>query len=162
MGYRVAVAGASGYAGGELLRLLSTHPEMDVVAATAQENAGERVSQLHPALPTLGHLKLAPTTAEALGAADLVFLALPHGASGPIAVQLPPGVTVVDLGADHRLTDPVAYAQYYGGPHHEAWTYGLPELPGQHDLIAASGRVANTGCYAVATILALVPLLKAR
>ena len=160
MGYRVAVAGASGYAGGEVLRLLAQHPDLDVVAATAQDNAGQRLAAVHPAVRSLGHLTLGPTTPEALGAADLVFLALPHGASGPIAADLPPGVKVVDLGADHRLTDPAAHGKYYGGRYHEAWTYGLPELPGQRDLIAASERVANTGCYAVATILALVPLIK--
>ncbi len=159
MGCRVAVAGASGYAGGELLRLLSAHPDVDVVAATAHGNAGERLSDVHPGLRSLASLKLGPTTADAVGGADLVFLALPHGQSGPFAARLPDSTKVVDLGSDHRLTDPGAHAHYYGGDYYGAWTYGLPELPGQRELIAESDRVANTGCYAVATILALAPLI---
>jgi N-acetyl-gamma-glutamyl-phosphate reductase len=159
VGCRVAVAGASGYAGGELLRLLSAHPDVDVVAATAHGNAGERVGDVHPGLRSLASLKLSSTTADAVGGADLVFLALPHGQSGPFATRLPDSTKVVDLGGDHRLTDVDAYARYYGGQHFGAWTYGLPELPGQRELIAESERVANTGCYAVATILALAPLI---
>jgi N-acetyl-gamma-glutamyl-phosphate reductase len=159
MGYRVAVGGASGYAGGELLRLLAAHPDLDVVAATAHGSAGQRLNTVHPALRSLADLALTETSPEAFGAADLVFLALPPGASGPIAEQLPSSVKVVDLGADHRLADPAAYARYYPGPHHGPWPYGLPELPGQRAIIAGSDRVANTGCYAVATILALAPLI---
>ena len=98
---------------------------------------------------------------QAIADADLVFLALPHGASGAFAPQLPPGVKIVDLGADHRLTDAAAYERYYGGAHAGAWTYGLPELPGQRTRIADSARVANTGCYAVAIALALAPLIAA-
>jgi N-acetyl-gamma-glutamyl-phosphate reductase len=161
MGYRVAVAGASGYAGGELLRLLSAHPDLDVVAATAHANAGQRVDTVHPHLRSLAGLTFGDTTPDALSSADLVFLALPHGASGLFAAQLPEHQRVVDLGADHRLADPAAYERYYGGTHPGTWTYGLPELPGARQVIAASGRVANTGCYAVATVLALAPLIAA-
>jgi N-acetyl-gamma-glutamyl-phosphate reductase len=158
---RVAVAGASGYAGGELLRLLAGHPHLEVVAATAHENAGERVGDVHPGVRSLADLTLGSTSPDALAEAELVFLALPHGLSGVFARTLPESVKVVDLGADHRLTDADAYRKYYGGTHPGAWTYGLPELPGQRARIAASTRVASTGCYAVATILALAPLVAA-
>ncbi|MCW6007758.1 N-acetyl-gamma-glutamyl-phosphate reductase [Micromonospora sp. CPCC 205371] len=160
MGIRVAVAGASGYAGGELLRLIAGHPELDLVAATAHSQAGVPLSAVHPQLTGLD-LTLSATDPAALADADLVFLALPHGQSAALAAQLPAGVKVVDLGADHRLTDADAWVRYYGGEHAGAWTYGLPELPGQRGAIAIASRVAATGCYAVATILALAPLIAA-
>ena len=159
MGYRVAVAGASGYAGGELLRLLAAHPEFDVVAASAASNAGRPVGSVHPNLRSLAHLTFCAP--DALGDSDLIFLALPHGESGAFAATLPVGARVVDFGADHRLIDADAYVRYYGGTHPGTWTYGLPELPGQRALIAAATKVANTGCYAVATTLALAPLIAA-
>jgi N-acetyl-gamma-glutamyl-phosphate reductase len=159
MGARVAVAGASGYAGGELLRLLAGHPDVEIVAATAHERAGEPLVAVHPHL--MLDLTLRATEPAALSDADLVFLALPHGQSAALAAQLPATTKVVDLGADHRLRDGAAWAEYYGGPHAGAWTYGLPELPGQRDAIKGADRVANTGCYAVATILALAPLIAA-
>jgi N-acetyl-gamma-glutamyl-phosphate reductase len=161
MGYRVAIAGASGYAGGELLRLVSAHPDLDVVAVTAHGNAGQRVGDVHPNLRSVADLIFAETSAETLGNADLVFLALPHGASAELSAQLDPGVKIVDLGSDHRLTDQAAHERYYGGSYHPAWTYGLPELPGQRAAIAGSSRVANTGCHAVAAILAAAPLIAA-
>ncbi|MGN9807239.1 N-acetyl-gamma-glutamyl-phosphate reductase [Micromonospora sp. L32] len=160
MGIRVAVAGASGYAGGELLRLVAGHPELDLVAATAHSRAGQPVSAVHPQLAGLD-LTLTATDPAALADADLVFLALPHGESAALAAALPATVKVVDLGADHRLHDADAWARYYGGRHAGAWTYGLPELPGQRAAIAAATRVASTGCYAVATTLALAPLIAA-
>ncbi|WP_446213918.1 N-acetyl-gamma-glutamyl-phosphate reductase [Micromonospora sp. IBSANI012] len=160
MGIRVAVAGASGYAGGELLRLVAGHPELDLVAATAHSQAGQPVSAVHPQLAGLD-LTLTVTDPAALADADLVFLALPHGESAALAAALPATVKVVDLGADHRLHDADAWARYYGGPNAGAWTYGLPELPGQRAAIAAATRVASTGCYAVATTLALAPLIAA-
>src|SRR5579859_790451 len=161
MGYRVAIAGASGYAGGELLRLVSAHPELEIVAVTAHGNAGQPVAAVHPNLRSVAHLTFADTTADALAGADLVFLALPHGAAAALAAELAPGQRVVDLGSDHRLTDSAAHERYYGGPAAPAWTYGLPELPGQRALIAQSTRVANTGCHAVAAILAIAPLIAA-
>jgi len=160
MGIRVAVAGASGYAGGELLRLIDGHPELDLVAATAHSQAGASLSTVHPHLTGLD-LVLGATGPEALADADLVFLALPHGESAALAAALPGGVKVVDLGADHRLADAVAWVRYYGGAHAGSWTYGLPELSGQRTVIAGASRVAATGCYAVATILALAPLIAA-
>jgi N-acetyl-gamma-glutamyl-phosphate reductase len=158
MGIRVAVAGASGYAGGELLRLLAGHPEFDLVAATAHTQAGTHVTTVHPQLTGLD-LTLSATDAATLSDADLVFLALPHGQSAALAAQLPESVKIVDLGADFRLEDESAWGTYYGGEHAGTWTYGLPELPGQRARIADSTRVANTGCYAATITLALAPLI---
>ncbi|HEX2902332.1 MAG TPA: N-acetyl-gamma-glutamyl-phosphate reductase [Jatrophihabitans sp.] len=161
MGVTVAVAGASGYAGGELLRLLAGHPEFELVAAAAHSHVGRPVTELHPQLASYAHMNFSDTTPEVLRDAELVFLALPHGASAEVAGRLPEHVRVVDLGADFRLNDAAAWQRYYDGPHAGSWTYGLPELPGQRARIAASDRVANTGCYAVAVITALAPLIAA-
>jgi N-acetyl-gamma-glutamyl-phosphate reductase len=149
MGIRVAVAGASGYAGGELLRIIAAHPFLELAVATANSQAGQPLGAVHPHLRRFADVTLAGTDPAQLADADLVFLALPHGESAAVAAQLPASVKVVDLGSDHRL---VADG---------TWVYGLPELPGRRALIAESGRVAATGCYAVATILALAPLIAA-
>jgi N-acetyl-gamma-glutamyl-phosphate reductase len=161
MGYRVAIAGASGYAGGEILRLVSAHPDLEVAVAAAYGQAGQSVGSVHPHLRSLAELSFVQTSAEALADADLVFLALPHGASGPLAAELPPALKIVDLGADHRLLDPAVYETYYKTDHPGAWTYGLPELPGQREKIRSDTRIANTGCYAVSITLALAPLIAA-
>ena len=161
MGRQAAVAGASGYAGGELLRLLLGHPDLDVGPVTAAGNAGQPVTSVHPHLPGLAATTFAATEPAVLAGADVVFLALPHGESGAIAAALPPGLPVVDLGADHRLADPRAWEAYYGGAHAGSWTYGLPELPGTRDEIAGAARVANPGCYPTAVALALAPVLAA-
>jgi N-acetyl-gamma-glutamyl-phosphate reductase len=161
MGVRVAVAGASGYAGGELLRLIAGHPELELAAATAHQRAGAPVTAVHPQLRSLDGLTFAPAGPAPLAAADLVFLALPHGESAALAAALPATTRVVDLGADHRLADPAAWHRWYAGPHAGAWTYGLPELPGQRAAVAAAARVAVPGCYATAVTLALAPLLAA-
>jgi N-acetyl-gamma-glutamyl-phosphate reductase len=164
MGFRVAVAGASGYAGGELLRLIAGHPELELAGAAAGQQAGRTVGALHPglaALAGLAALPLAATDPALLAEADLVFLALPHGESAALAAALPPATRVVDLGADHRLADPESWLRWYGGAHAGSWPYGLPELPGQRERIAAAGRVAGPGCYATAVTLALAPLLAA-
>jgi N-acetyl-gamma-glutamyl-phosphate reductase len=161
MGARVAIAGASGYAGGELLRLVAGHPDLDIAALTAQSNAGQPVGEVHPNLRSVAQLVFAETTPAALAGADIVFLALPHGASSALAAELPASTKIVDLGSDHRLVDEAAHRRYYDGEYHEPWTYGLPELPGQRAAIAGSSRVANTGCHAVAAILAIAPLIAA-
>jgi N-acetyl-gamma-glutamyl-phosphate reductase len=169
MGARVAVAGASGYAGGELLRLLAGHPDLELTAVTADSSAGKTVTDLHPnlaGLPGLARLTLQPhaavlaNTAE-LADCDLVFLALPAGQSAAVAAQLPPSVKIVDLGPDFRLVDPVAWDRHYGGPHPGTWVTGIPELPGARARIAAASLVAAPGCYATAAILALTPLAAA-
>lgn len=161
MGVPVAVAGASGYAGGELLRLLAGHPSLDVQTVAAHSSAGRPVTELHPNLISYAGQRFVETTAANLAGAELVFLALPHGASADLVEQLPADTKVVDLGADFRLADGAAWQRAYGMPHRGTWTYGLPELPGQRAVIAASSRVANTGCYAVAVITALAPLIAA-
>jgi len=159
MGTNVAVVGASGYAGGEVLRLVSAHPDLQITAVTAHGNAGQQVGDVHPHLRSVAGLTFAATTPEAVAGAELVFLALPHGAAADFAAALPQGTKIVDLGSDHRLTDQAAHARYYGGTYTPAWTYGLPELPGQRELIQTADRVANTGCHAVAAILGIAPIV---
>jgi N-acetyl-gamma-glutamyl-phosphate reductase len=156
-----AVAGASGYAGGELLRLLLQHPDLELGPLCAGSSAGQPVTALHPHLPQLAGRVFDDTSADLLGEADVVFLALPHGESGALARQLPAGTTVVDLGADHRLLDAEAWKRWYGGEHAGTWTYGLPELAGARSAISSADRVASPGCYATALALALAPLLAA-
>src|SRR5471032_584086 len=129
VGLSAAVAGASGYAGGELLRLLDAHPDLSVEVVTAASNAGELVTSVHPHLRQFTGRVFEPTDPARLAEADVVFLALPHGQSAAIAKELPDHVLVVDLGADFRLRDPAQWVKYYGGTHAGAWTYGLPELP---------------------------------
>jgi N-acetyl-gamma-glutamyl-phosphate reductase len=164
MGARVAVAGASGYAGGELLRLLSGHPDLELAVATAAGSAGKSVAELHPHLagvPGLAGQLLQPNTPEALADCDVAFLALPAGQSAVVAAQLPGSVKVVDLGPDFRLSDGAAWARHYSGPHPGRWVTGTPELPGARARIQAATRVAAPGCYATAAILALTPLVAA-
>ncbi len=164
MGATVAVVGGSGYVGGELLRLLDAHPELQIGPVTGQRSAGQRVTEVHPHLAGLADRTFVATEPAQVADADLVFLALPHGQSGPFAAQLSqiaPQVKVVDLGADHRLASPDAWQRYYDTPYAGSWVYGLPELSGQRELIADATRVAATGCHAVASILALAPLIEA-
>lgn len=154
---RVAIAGASGYAGGELARLLLTHPELEIGALTAATSAGSPLGAHQPHLPQLAGRIIQETTAEVLAGHDVVFLALPHGQSAAIAAQLDDDTVVVDCGADHRLADPAAWAEFYGGAHAGTWPYGLPELPGQRDILKAARRIAVPGCYPTAVTLALFP-----
>ncbi|MGB9378407.1 MAG: N-acetyl-gamma-glutamyl-phosphate reductase [Mycobacteriales bacterium] len=161
MGLQVAVAGASGFAGGELLRLLTGHPDFELGAITGNSAAGQPVRDLHPHLPALAGRLFAATEPAAFADADVVFLALPHGASAPLVAELPAAARVVDLGADHRLADPNAWARWYGGAHAGAWPYGLPELPGARELIRDATGVAVPGCYPTAVALGLAPLLAA-
>jgi N-acetyl-gamma-glutamyl-phosphate reductase len=161
MGLSAAVAGASGYAGGELLRLLDAHPDLSVEVVAAASNAGELVTSVHPHLRQFSGRTFEPTDAASLAQADVVFLALPHGQSAAIAAQLPEHLLVVDLGADFRLRDPAQWVKYYGGNHAGTWTYGLPELPEARSSIANSRRIASPGCYATSITLALAPLFAA-
>ena len=159
MGARVAVAGASGYAGGELLRLLAGHPDLEIGPLTAGSNAGAPVTSVHPNLVGLADRTFGAADPAVLAGADLVFMAMPHAEAAALAAELPAAVKIVDLGAGFRLADPASWARYYGGEHAGTWTYGLPELPGARERIRASARVAAPGCYATASILALAPLL---
>jgi len=164
MGARVAVAGASGYAGGELLRLLAGHPDLEIGPLSANSNAGTPVTAAHPQLtghPVLDDAVFARTDPGVLADADLLFTALPHGESAQLAARLPAQLKVVDLGPDFRLADQQAWTRYYPTPYAGQWTYGLPELPGARDAIKAAATVAAPGCYATASILALAPLLAA-
>ncbi|MBT2247250.1 N-acetyl-gamma-glutamyl-phosphate reductase [Arthrobacter sp. BHU FT2] len=153
----VAVSGASGYAGGEVLRLLAGHPDVTIGAITAHSNAGSRLGELQPHLHGLASRILEDTTVENLSGHDVVFLALPHGASAEIAAQLPEGTVVIDAGADHRLEDPAAWEKFYGSAHAGTWPYGLPELPGQREALKGATRIAVPGCYPTSSLLALAP-----
>jgi N-acetyl-gamma-glutamyl-phosphate reductase len=157
MTVNIAVAGASGYAGGELLRLLLTHPEVEIGALTAASSAGTPLGQHQPHLVPLAGRVLLETNAETLAGHDVVFLALPHGHSAEIAAQLGPDVLVVDLGADHRLNDPADWRRWYGGEHAGTWPYGLPELPGARAKLAGTKRIAVPGCFPTGGSLALAP-----
>jgi N-acetyl-gamma-glutamyl-phosphate reductase len=165
MGARVAVAGASGYAGGELLRLLAGHPDLEIGPVTGQSSAGRPIAEVHPQLAGVPSLAARPFDAlESIAGSgcDLVFLALPAGQSAPLADGLDPAVRIVDLGPDFRLSDASAWARHYQAPHAGRWVTGLPELPGAREQIRAALRVAVPGCYATAAIVALTPLMAAR
>ena len=166
---RVAVVGASGYAGGETLRLLAGHPELEVATVAAHSSAGKHLSEVAPHID-LGHDPvLQETSVETLRGHDVVVLALPHGESGRIAAQLreaDPDVLVLDLGADHRLESAQDWAEYYGTEHSGTWTYGMPELPlaeggRQRDQLVGAREIAVPGCNATAVTLGIVPLLRA-
>jgi N-acetyl-gamma-glutamyl-phosphate reductase len=158
---RTAVVGASGYAGGELLRLLDAHPTLEVSTLVAGGNAGRPLGEVHPQLRTLADLPLQDVSTPELADAEVVFLALPHGASAAVVSGLPAGAVVIDLGADFRLRDASAWERWYAGDHAGTWPYGLPELPGAREVIRGVRRVANPGCYATAISLGLAPLLSA-
>lgn len=185
MAFSVAVAGASGYAGGELLRLLAGHPGFEVRTVTANSNAGARLVEVQPHLRSLAHLTLVETTPETLSGHDVVFLALPHGKSGELTSHLPSDTLVVDCGADHRLESESDWAAFYGGDYYGAWAYGVPELPlaidrapndtvpndtapndtatndtatgRQRDRLVGARRIAAPGCNASTVSLALAP-----
>ncbi|ATE56505.1 MULTISPECIES: N-acetyl-gamma-glutamyl-phosphate reductase [Actinosynnema] len=159
MTVRIAVAGASGYAGGELLRLLLAHPEVEIGALTAGGNAGAPLLAHQPHLLPLADRVLEETTPEVLAGHDVVFLALPHGHSAALAAQLGDDVLVVDCGADHRLTDAAAWQRWYGGEHAGSWPYGLPELPGHREALRGAKRIAVPGCYPTVSSLALAPAI---
>ena len=162
MTFTVAVSGASGYAGGEVLRLLAHHPEVTIGAITAHSNAGQRLGDLQPHLRSLAARVLQDTTPEVLAGHDVVFLALPHGASAAVAAQLGEDTLVIDAGADHRLVDPLAWEKFYGTEHAGSWPYGLPELPGHREALIGTKRIAVPGCYPTSAQLALAPGFAAR
>ncbi|MFJ7266400.1 N-acetyl-gamma-glutamyl-phosphate reductase [Streptomyces sp. NPDC099050] len=157
MTVRVAVAGASGYAGGELLRLLSSHPGVEVGALTAHSSTGRPLGSVQPQLAEFADRILLDTSAASLRGHDVVFLALPHGQSASLAAELEPSTLVVDCGADFRLRDPSAWERFYGTVHAGTWPYGLPELPGVRAELKGATRIAVPGCYPTAVTLALFP-----
>jgi len=158
---KVAVAGASGYAGGEVLRLLLGHPAVQIGAVTAGANAGESLGSLQPHLIPLADRILQDTNVEVLSGHDVVFLALPHGQSAQYAQALGDDVVIIDCGADFRLTDAAVWEKFYGSAHAGSWPYGLPELPGQRARLAGARRVAVPGCYPTVSSLALAPAVGA-
>ncbi|MEU2076520.1 N-acetyl-gamma-glutamyl-phosphate reductase [Streptomyces sp. NPDC013489] len=159
MALRAAVAGASGYAGGELLRLLLNHPDIRIGALTGNSSAGERMGLLQPHLTPLADRILEPTTPEVLAGHDVVFTALPHGTSAALAARLGEDVLVVDCGADFRLRDAAEWSRFYGTAHAGTWPYGLPELPGGRAALRGARRIAVPGCFPTVASLALYPAL---
>ena len=165
--YTVAVAGATGYAGGEALRILAAHPYFEVTCVTGHSSVGDKLGKHMPHIPQLADLVVEDTTPEVLNGHDVIILALPHGASGALASQLDPNAVVVDLGADHRLEEKTAWDEFYGGDFYEHWTYGMPELitgisedgsyRRQRGVIPGTTRIAGPGCNVTATTLALQP-----
>ncbi|KGN38966.1 N-acetyl-gamma-glutamyl-phosphate reductase [Knoellia subterranea] len=158
----VAVAGASGYAGGEVLRWFERHPDARVGAVTAGGNAGSRLGAVHPHLFSLADRVLEETTVDTLRGHDAVVLALPHGHSAAVAEGLGDDVVVIDCGADFRLRDGSAWSTFYDTPYAGSWAYGLPELPlrggvSGRDTLVGEKRIAVPGCYPTASTLALAP-----
>src|SRR5271155_439062 len=163
---KVAVAGASGYAGGEILRLLLGHPayndgRLTIGALTAAASVGTTLGEHHPHLTPLAQRTVEPTELAVLADHDVVFLALPHGHSAALAEQLDPETLIVDCGADFRLSDAGAWERFYGSPHAGSWPYGLPELPGNREALRDARRIAVPGCYPTAALLALFPAVAA-
>jgi N-acetyl-gamma-glutamyl-phosphate reductase len=157
---KTAVIGASGYAGGELLRLLATHPVFEVTAVSAHSNAGEQVTSVHPQLQSYAGRVFVTAESIDFTTIDLVFLALPHGESAALIAKIPSHIKIVDLGADYRLEDPAQWEKYYGGKHAGSWVYGLPELAaGQREAIKKESKVANPGCYATSISLGIAPAI---
>jgi len=168
---QVAVVGASGYTGQELLRLLAMHPQVDLVSVTSRQEAGRLLSDVFPRLagsPSIEGLKFMQPDVDAIAAtgATAAFLALPHGVASEYAISLlEKGIKVIDLSADFRLRDPAIYAEFYGTEHPapgmlEKAVYGLPEF--YRDEIAGADLVASPGCYPTSILLPLVPLLEKR
>jgi len=156
---KTAVIGASGYAGGELLRILSTHPHLQVTQVSAHSNAGELITTVHPHLTTHHGEKFLSIDSLKFAEIDVAFIALPHGQSAGIIEKFSKKTKIVDLGADFRLIDAEQWSKYYDGSHAGVWTYGLPEIPGNRAKISESSQVANPGCYATSIITGVLPAL---
>jgi N-acetyl-gamma-glutamyl-phosphate reductase len=157
---KTAVIGASGYAGGELLRLLAIHPKFEVAVVSAHSNAGEQVTSIHPQLQSYAGRVFVAADAIDFSKIDLAFLALPHGESAALISKIPLHVKIIDLGADYRLENPSQWEKYYGGKYAGAWVYGMPELSAsQREAIKKESRVANPGCYATSISLGIAPAI---
>ncbi|SES18630.1 N-acetyl-gamma-glutamyl-phosphate reductase [Corynebacterium cystitidis] len=166
MTLKVAVAGATGYAGGEILRLLLQHPQflagkLEIGALTGNSNAGQKVTDLMPHLPQLADRVIDSTTIEVLDGHDVVFLGLPHGFSAEIGAALSDDTLVIDCAADFRLKNADDWEAYYGSEHAGSWTYGIPEMPGHREQIASDKRIAVPGCFPTGATLAILPAVKA-
>ena len=157
---KIAVIGASGYAGGELLRLLAVHPHFEVAAISAHSNAGELITSVHPQLTSYVGKSFISVSQIDFAQVELVFIALPHGESAALAASIPANVKVIDLGADFRLGDSAQWKKYYDGDHAGTWVYGLPELPGQRAAISNQMKIANPGCYATSIVLGIAPAIE--
>ena len=158
---KIGVVGASGYAGGELLRLLAKHPIFEPSYLAAGSNAGEPITSVHTHLTSYGSLTFHATSAPEINECELVFLALPHGESAALVRQIAPHVRIVDLGADFRLTSEKSWKKYYNDSYAGSWLYAIPEIPGKRNEIKSATRVANPGCYATAIALAAAPAARA-
>ena len=154
---KIGLVGGSGYAGGELLRLLANHPDFEVTAISAYSNAGEEIISIHPHLQSYAGQKFSSFTVDEFSDCELIFLALPHGESSKVIAQLSPSVKIVDLGADYRLKSQESWEKYYGGEYAGSWVYGIADLPGKSAEIAQATRVANPGCYATSIALGAAP-----
>ena len=154
---KIGVVGASGYAGGELLRLLAFHPHFEVTAITAHSNAGELITSVHPQLQSYAGKKFSAFAPSDFASCDLIFLALPHGESAKVIAQLPTTSKIVDLGADYRLESAEKWSKYYGGDYAGSWTYGLADIEPFKSQISQSSKVANPGCYATSIALGAAP-----
>lgn len=166
MALTVAIAGASGYVGGEIMRLVANHPELELKTVTANSNVGQTVSSLHPENSTHRDLVFVETSASNLQGHDVVFLAMPHSKSAEVAAHLEGTKLILDCGADFRLDDPLAWEKFYGTEHAGTWSYGLPELTlasggKQRGRLRDVNRVAVPGCNVTAITLALAPALTA-
>lgn len=160
---QVTVIGASGYSGGELLRLIVGHPHFQLNSAIAHSSAGETIASVHPHLVSIYDGKFDAFSIEAISHSDFIFFALPHGESGKLITEHEKHFAtkkIIDLGADFRLKSADQWNKYYGGDHYGSWQYGLPELPGARDAIKGSNRIANPGCYATALALSLAPFAR--
>src|SRR3954469_20752259 len=155
--WTVGVTGATGYAGGEVCRLLAGHPNLRLTGVHANSSAGRRLGELQPHLLPFADLEVQLSDAGSLAGYDVVVLALPHGESAAIAAELPEDTLVIDCGADHRLNDPAAWVRWYGGEHPGTWPYGLPELPGQREQLARARRIAVPRCYPTSVPLLMGP-----
>lgn len=163
---KVAVAGASGYAGGEVLRLLLNHPSyldgsIVIGALTAGGNAGATLASQHPHLLPLADRVLEETSVETLSGHDVVFLGLPHGNSARYAQALPAETVIIDCGADFRLSDAADWEKFYKSEHAGTWPYGLPELPGARENLQGAKRIAVPGCFPTVSTLAMAPAVAA-
>jgi N-acetyl-gamma-glutamyl-phosphate reductase len=154
---KIGLVGGSGYAGGELLRLLAGHPHFEVSVVSAHTNAGEAITSIHPQLQSYAGRTFSKFDAADFQECELIFLALPHGESAALKSQLPAQAKIVDLGADFRLKSSQSWEKYYGGAHAGTWVYGLTDLPGKEAEISSSQFVANPGCYATAIALGTAP-----